>query len=69
MGLIGQDCENGKKGKRKKERKKRMLFSIPRMVASLSPGKRKKSPRTPVFSRDKEEKRKGKRKKKGMALG
>ena len=30
-----------------------MLFSSPRMVASLSPGKRKKSPRTPVFPREK----------------
>ncbi len=30
-----------------------MLFSIPRKVASLSPGKRKKSPRTPVFPREK----------------
>ena len=53
---------------KEKGRKKRILFSSPRKVTFLSPGKRKKSPRTPVFPRDKEE-RKGKRKKKGMALG
>ena len=68
MGLIGQDCENGRKGKRKKERKKRILFFSPRKVAFLSPGKRKKSPRTPVFPRDKGKEEREK-KKKGMALG
>ena len=52
------------KEKGRKERKKRILFFSPRKVASLSPGKRKKSPRTPVFPREKEE-----RKKKWMALG
>ena len=35
------------------------------MVTFLSPGKRKKSPRTPVFPRDKEEERKGKGRRKG----
>ena len=41
------------KEKGRKERKKRILFFSPRKVASLSPGKRKKSPRTPVFPREK----------------
>lgn len=65
MGLTGHDWGNGRKGKRKKERKKRMLFSIPRKVASLSPGKRKKSPETQCFQgirrkkREKEEERDG----------
>ena len=66
MGLIGQDFGNGRKGKRKKERKKRMLFSIPRMVTFLSPGKRKKSPEPQCFQgirrkkeREKEEERDG----------
>ena len=58
------------KERKKEERKeeKNPLFHPQNGVLPLS-WEKKEIPRTPVFSREKEEKRKGKRKKKGMALG
>ena len=57
-------------GKEKGRKKGRKESSFPSQngVLPLS-WEKKEIPRTPVFSREKEEKRKGKRKKKGMALG
>ncbi|MCI8883771.1 MAG: hypothetical protein HFH43_12200 [Lachnospiraceae bacterium] len=56
-----------RKEKGRKKGRKKTLFHPQNGVLPLSREK-KEIPRTPVFPRDKEE-RKGKRKKKGMALG
>ena len=67
MEFIRQDCENGKKGKRKKGRKK-TLFHPQNGVLPLSREK-KEIPQNPSVSKGLIGKKKGKRKKNGMALG